>query len=222
MGTKPRKPATPVEPSSTSSEPELPERWSVQRKSELVLRLLRGEAPTTRPRSCWPGTPTSCGAGTSRSCWGTLAERFIHETASRQGIVRDQLTIHADHRPAMTSKPGALLLADLGITKTHSRPHVSNDNPFSEAQFKTLKYLPTFPGRLGSIQEARAHCTTSTMPRCARTPHRGPGLPTCPRGPRRVACPRSLRSRHARERQGEGRCVGVRSPGGQRSKLGPL
>lgn len=58
----------------------------------------------------------------------------------------------------MTSKPVALLLADLGITKTHSRPHVSNDNPFSEAQFKTLKYRPTFPTRFGSIQDARAHC----------------------------------------------------------------
>src|SRR5439155_17077285 len=57
----------------------------------------------------------------------------------------------------MTSKPVALLLADLGVTKTHSRPHVSNDNPFSEAQFKTLKYRPEFPGRFGSIQDARAH-----------------------------------------------------------------
>jgi len=59
---------------------------------------------------------------------------------------------------AMTSKPVALLLADLGVTKTHARPHVSNDNPFSEAQFKTLKYRPAFPGRFGSIQDARAHC----------------------------------------------------------------
>jgi putative transposase len=58
----------------------------------------------------------------------------------------------------MTSKPVALLLADLGITKTHARPHVSNDNPFSEAQFKTLKYRPAFPERFGSIQDARAHC----------------------------------------------------------------
>src|SRR5712691_23143 len=88
----------------------------------------------------------------------TLAERFIHETCGRQGIDRGQLTIHADRGPAMTSKPVALLLADLGLTKTHSRPHVSNDNPFSEAQFKTLKYRPTFPTRFGSIQDARAHC----------------------------------------------------------------
>jgi putative transposase len=88
----------------------------------------------------------------------TLAERFIHETCARQGIGRRQLTIHADRGPAMTSKPVAFLLADLGITKTHSRPHVSNDNPFSEAQFKTLKYRPVFPDRFGAIQDARAHC----------------------------------------------------------------
>ncbi len=60
--------------------------------------------------------------------------------------------------PSMTSKPVALLLADLGVTKTHARPHVSNDNPFSEAHFKTLKYRPAFPERFGSIQDARAHC----------------------------------------------------------------
>jgi putative transposase len=88
----------------------------------------------------------------------TLAERFLHETCVRQGIGREQLTIHADRGPAMTSKPVALLLADLGVTKTHARPHVSNDNPFSEAQFKTLKYRPAFPERFGSIQDARAHC----------------------------------------------------------------
>ena len=75
----------------------------------------------------------------------TLAERLIRETCARQGIGRAQLTVHADRGPAMTSKPVAFLLADLGVTKTHSRPHVSNDNPFSEAQFKTLKYRPYFP-----------------------------------------------------------------------------
>jgi len=88
----------------------------------------------------------------------TLAEQFIHETCTRQGIAREQLTIHADRGSAMTSKSVAFLLADLGITKTHSRPHVSNDNPFSEAQFKTLKYRPAFPARFGAIQDARAHC----------------------------------------------------------------
>ena len=87
----------------------------------------------------------------------TLAERFIRETCARQGIEDSQLTIHADRGSAMTSKSVAFLLADLGITKTHSRPHVSNDNPFSEAQFKTLKFRPDFPARFGSIQDARAH-----------------------------------------------------------------
>jgi len=75
-----------------------------------------------------------------------LAERFIAETCARQGIDPGQLTIHADRGSAMTSKPVALLLADLGVTKTHGRPHVSNDNQFSEAQFKTLKCRPMFPG----------------------------------------------------------------------------
>jgi putative transposase len=88
----------------------------------------------------------------------SLAERFIRETCLRQGIDRGQLTIHADRGPAMTSKPVALLLADLGVIKTHARPHVSNDNPFSEAHFKTLKYRPAFPERFGSIQDARAYC----------------------------------------------------------------
>src|SRR2546427_8860002 len=87
----------------------------------------------------------------------TLAEQFIHETCARHGIGREQLTIHADRGQAMISKSVAFLLADLGVTKTHSRPHVSNDNPFSEAQFKTLKYRPAFPDRFGSIQDARAH-----------------------------------------------------------------
>src|SRR5215470_13097307 len=88
----------------------------------------------------------------------TLAQKFIAETCARQGIERGQLTIHADRGSAMTSKPVALLLADLGVTKTNARSHVSNDNPFSEAQFKTLKYRPTFRERFGSIQDARAHC----------------------------------------------------------------
>ena len=69
-----------------------------------------------------------------------------------------QLTLYADHGPSMTSKPVAFLLADLGVTKTHSRPHVSNDNPFSESQFKTLKYRPEFPDRFGSLQNARSFC----------------------------------------------------------------
>jgi putative transposase len=85
-----------------------------------------------------------------------LAEQLIAETCIKQDIQRDQLTIHADRGSAMTSKPVALLLSDLGVTKTHSRPHVSNDNPYSEAQFKTLKYRPDYPGRFGSIVDARS------------------------------------------------------------------
>lgn len=87
-----------------------------------------------------------------------LAERLIGETCEKQGIVPDQLTIHADRGSSMKSKSVALLLSDLGITKTHSRPHVSNDNPYSEAQFKTLKYCPDFPDRFGSIEDARTFC----------------------------------------------------------------
>ena len=87
-----------------------------------------------------------------------LAERLIAETAAKQGIPAGQLTLHADRGSAMTSKPVAFLLADLGITKTHSRPHVSNDNPYSEAQFKTLKYRPDFPARFDGIEAARAFC----------------------------------------------------------------
>jgi len=85
-----------------------------------------------------------------------LAEHLIGETCRKHGIQPGQLTLHADRGPSMRSKPVALLLADLGVTKTHSRPHVSNDNPFSEAQFKTLKYCPQFPARFGSIEDARA------------------------------------------------------------------
>jgi len=89
----------------------------------------------------------------------TLAKRLVRETCRREGIEPSQLTLHADRGSAMTSKSFALLLADLGVTKTHSRPHVSNDNPFSEAAFKTLKYRPGFPDRFGCEQDARAHCS---------------------------------------------------------------
>jgi len=88
-----------------------------------------------------------------------LAERLIATACERQRILPGQLTVHADRGAAMTSKPVALLLADLGVTKTHSRPHVSNDNPYSEAQFKTLKYRPDFPARFGALEDARAHAT---------------------------------------------------------------
>jgi putative transposase len=87
-----------------------------------------------------------------------LAQRLIQETCEKQRIDRDRLTLHADRGTSMKSKPVALLLADLGVTKTHSRPHVSDDNPYSEAQFKTLKYRPGFPERFGCIEDARVFC----------------------------------------------------------------
>ena len=87
-----------------------------------------------------------------------LAERLIADTVGKQCIAPGRLTIHADRGTSMASKPVALLLADLGIVKSHSRPHTSNDNPYSEAQFKTLKYRPDFPARFGSIEDARAFC----------------------------------------------------------------
>jgi len=87
-----------------------------------------------------------------------LAEVLIRQTCTTQGIRAEQLTIHAYRGSSMTSKPVAALLADLDITQSHSRPHVSDDNPFSEAQFKTLKYRPDFPERFATIEAARRHC----------------------------------------------------------------
>jgi putative transposase len=87
-----------------------------------------------------------------------LARQLIEQAALRQGISSGQLTIHADRGPSMRSKSVALLLSDLGITKSHSRPYCSNDNPYSESQFKTMKYRPEFPKRFYSIEEARAFC----------------------------------------------------------------
>jgi len=87
-----------------------------------------------------------------------LAKQLIEHSCEKQKIVPLQLTIHADRGSSMTSKSLALLLADLGVVKTHSRPHVSDDNPFSEAHFKTMKYRPDYPDRFGSIQDARRFC----------------------------------------------------------------
>jgi putative transposase len=87
-----------------------------------------------------------------------LAERLIRETVIKQGIVRDQLTIHSDRGPSMRSQTVAQLMATLGITKSHSRPHVSDDNPFSESQFKTLKYRPEFPSRFVSNEHGLDFC----------------------------------------------------------------
>lgn len=87
-----------------------------------------------------------------------LARRFIEETIRKHQIPAGQLNIHADRGKVMTSKPVAFLMADLGVTKTHSRPYVSDDNPYSESQFRTLKYRPDFPDRFGCIQDSRAFC----------------------------------------------------------------
>jgi putative transposase len=87
-----------------------------------------------------------------------LAEALLADTVTNQNIEHGQLTIHADRGSPMVAKPVAFLLADLGVTKSHSRPHCSNDNPFSESQFRTLKYRPTFPERFGSYADAHAFC----------------------------------------------------------------
>ncbi|MBA2451199.1 MAG: IS3 family transposase [Chloroflexi bacterium] len=105
-----------------------------------------------------------------------LAERLIAETIAKQAVPAGQLTLHADRGSSMTSKPVAFLLADLGVTKTHSRPHVSNDNPYSEAQFKTLKYRPGFPDRFASIEQARAFCQDFFRWYNAEHRHSGIGL----------------------------------------------
>ncbi len=87
-----------------------------------------------------------------------LASRLIRQTVAGQSVSEDQLTIHSDRGPSMASHNVAQLLASLGVTKSHSRPHVSNDNPFSESQFKTMKYRPEFPDRFGGYEDALGHC----------------------------------------------------------------
>ena len=88
----------------------------------------------------------------------SLAKTLIGESCAKQRIDSGRLTLHADRGPSMKSQALALLLADLGVTKSHSRPHVQDDNPYSESHFKTLKYRPEFPRRFGSIQDAREFC----------------------------------------------------------------
>jgi len=104
----------------------------------------------------------------------TLAEQLIAASCADQRIQPAQLTVHADRGSSMRSKPVACLLADLGVTKTHSRPHTSNDNPYSEAQFKTLKYRPDFPDRFGSVEHGRGHCASFFA--WYNTEHRHSGL----------------------------------------------
>ena len=90
----------------------------------------------------------------------TLATKLIEETCEKQNVPPGQLTIHADRGSSMRSKQVAFLLADLSITKTHSRPYTSNDNPYSESHFRTLKYRPEFPDRFGSLADSRLFCST--------------------------------------------------------------
>jgi len=87
-----------------------------------------------------------------------LAKQLIADTCAKQNISEDQLTLHADRGSSMKSKTVAFLLSDLGVTKTHSRPYVSDDNPYSESQFRTMKYRPDFPQRFDSIQHCRSFC----------------------------------------------------------------
>jgi len=107
-----------------------------------------------------------------------LAKALIAQACEQQQIARDQLTVHADRGPSMTSKPVAFLLADLGVLKTHNRPYTSTDNPYSEAQFKTLKYRPGFPARFDSIEHARAFCRDFFAWYHAEHRHSGIGLMT--------------------------------------------
>ena len=87
-----------------------------------------------------------------------FAERLIAATIQKQEIRQGELTVHADRGAAMRSLPVALMLVELGVTKSHSRPHTSNDNPYSEAAFKTMKYRPQFPDRFASFEDAQAFC----------------------------------------------------------------
>ena len=120
-------------------------------------------APTSGPGSSSTRSSTS----TAATWWGgwcapkesaTLAEQLIADAIYRHEVPAGQLTLHADRGSSMTSRTVSQLLCDLGVLQSHSRPHVSNDNPYSEAQFKTLKYSPTFPKRFANIAAARSFC----------------------------------------------------------------
>jgi len=103
-----------------------------------------------------------------------LAKRLIADTCHKQNIQPGQLTIQADRGSSMTSKPVAFLLADLSVTQSHSRPYVSDDNPYSESHFRTLKYRPDFPERFGGIEDSRAFCHRFFA--CYNEEHRHSGI----------------------------------------------
>jgi putative transposase len=126
-----------------------------------MYRLLRapGETGDRRRRATHPPrVKPDLLATRPNQCWSWDITKLAGPAIAAQGVAPGQLTIHADRGASMTSKPVAMLLADLGITRSHSRPHVSNDNPYSESQLKTLKHHPTFPARFGCIQDARGFC----------------------------------------------------------------
>ena len=113
----------------------------------------------------------------ARSERAKLAEALLADSIAKQAINPGQLTVHADRGTSMASKPVAFLLADLGVTKSHNRPHCSNDNPYSESQFRTLKYRPSFPARFGTSRTPTASAgdsspgTTRAPPLRHRLPH---------------------------------------------------
>jgi len=119
---------------------------------------------------------------------GELAKELIAAAVARHRVPPGQLTIHADRGSSMTSNPVTELLSFLGIGRSHSRPHVSNDNPYSGAQFKTLEYCPAFPERFGSIQDARAFCQVFFD--YYNHEHRSPASATTPRRRSTTARPR--------------------------------
>jgi putative transposase len=112
-----------------------------------------------------------------REC-SAIALDLIEGAVTKHAVPPGQLTLHADRGSPMIAKATAHVLADLGVVKSHSRPHTSNDNPFSEAQFKTLKYRPAFPKRFGSVQHARSFCRDFFAWDNAEHRHSGIGLLT--------------------------------------------
>jgi len=161
----------------------LRERQQVRERRRVARRLahVKPELVATGPNQVWSWDITKL-AGPHKWTWyqlyvildvfsryvvnwlvasresATLAEGLIADSIYAQGIGAGRLTIHADRRSSMTSKTVSQLLCDLGVLQSHSRPHQSNDNPYSEAQFKTLKYFPAFPRRFANIEDARAFC----------------------------------------------------------------
>jgi putative transposase len=176
---------------------------------------VKPELVATRPNQVWSWDLTKL-AGQARWSWfylytildiysryvvgwmvaageaATLAERLLADTIAAQGVEAGTLTVHADRGTSMTAKPVAMLLADLGVTRSYSRPHVPGDNPYSESQFKTLKHHPAFPARFGCIQDARAFCQgflRLVQPRAPPLRHRAADPRRCAPRPRRADHP---------------------------------